>query len=577
MMAKPGEVPQDGAALLKEMAHWTGVIGQAQQMLMEHGASAAMKASDDLTKSMSAMPIADPAAMASAPQAMWAEALGFWRSMLPDSAPAAPDRRFASPDWQEPLFDLIRQTYSAVADQFLSVIDQTPGLDTRQAEQLRFHARNFVEAMSPTNFPFTNPQVMAKIVETRGQNLITGLQRMLDDVTSGQLRHVDKGAFEVGRDLATTPGKVVYEAPLFQLIQYSPTTEQVSEIPLIIFPPWINRFYILDLAPEKSFVRWAVEQGLTVFIVSWKSADASIAHVLMDDYVINGEWEAIEVVTRLLDVPKAHVIGYCVAGTALSMLLAWAEANGQAEKIASATFFTTQVDFSESGDLALFVDDAQLKLMESVAKDGVFDGRFMAATFNLLRSRDLIWNYVVNNYLLAGDYKSFDLLHWNGDVTNLPAGWQRRYLTEFYRDNLLVKPGGLSVAGTPIDITTVKTPSYVQAGREDHIAPANSVWKMSHHFAGPLRFVLAGSGHIAGVMNHPAANKYQYWTNEAKVESLDDFVAGATETKGSWWPDWINWLSALDATKVSAEGARIPGGGALPAIEDAPGRYVRMR
>jgi polyhydroxyalkanoate synthase len=399
----------------------------------------------------------------------------------------------------------------------------------------------------------------------------------LDDVTSGQLRHVGKDAFEVGRDIATTPGKVVYEAPLFQLIQYSPTTEQVSEIPIIIFPPWINRFYILDLAPEKSFVRWAVEQGLTVFIVSWKSADASIAHVRMDDYVINGEWEAIEVVTRLLDVPKAHVVGYCVAGTALSMLLAWAEANGHADRIASATFFTAQVDFSEAGDLALFVDDAQLKLMESMSKDGVFDGRYMAATFNLLRSRDLIWNYVVNNYLLAGDYKSFDLLHWNGDVTNLPAEWQRLYLTEFYRDNLLVKPGALSIAGTPIDLGTIKTPAYIQAGREDHIAPAASVWKMTHHFAGPLRFVLAGSGHIAGVVNHPSANKYQHWINEAKVATLEEFVAGATEIKGSWWPDWLKWLATHDDVKVPVEGARIPGEGALPAIEDAPGRYVRTR
>ncbi|MDO6416854.1 class I poly(R)-hydroxyalkanoic acid synthase [Sphingomonas sp. BIUV-7] len=576
-MAKPGNEPHDGGALLAEMAHWTGVIGKAQQLLMEHGASAALKAGDDFMAQMGQMPVMDPAGMAAAPAAMWAETLGFWRSMLPETEGAAPDRRFAAPDWQEPLFDLIRQTYAVAADQFLSIIDQAPGLSPHQAEQLRFGARNFVEAMSPSNFAFTNPQVVAKIVETRGQNLITGLQRMIEDASSGQLRHVGKDAFELGRNIAMTPGKVVYEAPLFQLIQYSPTTEQVSEIPLIIFPPWFNRFYILDLSPEKSLVQWAVDQGLTVFIVSWKSADASIAHVLMDDYVLNGEWEAIEVVTRLLDVPKTHVVGYCVAGTALSMMLAWAHATGNEAKIASATFFTAQVDFTESGDLSLFVDDAQLKLMGTMAKDGVFDGRYMAMTFNLLRSRDLIWNYVVNNYLLAEDYKSFDLLHWNGDVTNLPAGWQLRYLTELYRDNLLVKPGALSVAGTPIDLTIVKTPAYIQAGREDHIAPAKSVWKMLHHFGGPMRFVLAGSGHIAGVVNHPSANKYQYWTNEAKVDTLDDFVAGATEHKGSWWPDWLKWLSAHDAAKVPAEGARIPGGGALPAIEDAPGRYARTR
>jgi polyhydroxyalkanoate synthase len=576
-MAQAGDKPHDGGALLEEMAHWTGMIGQAQQMLMAHGATAALKAGDDFAKSMAQMPIVDAGSLANAPGAMWAEALGFWKSMLPESKGTGTDRRFASPDWQEPLFDLIRQTYSLVADQFLTVIDKAPGLEPKQADQLRFAARNFIEAMSPTNFPLTNPQVVAKIVETRGKNLITGLQRMLDDATSGQLRHVDKDSFELGRNIAMTPGKVVYEAPLFQLIQYSPTTEQVSETPLIIFPPWFNRFYILDLAPEKSYVKWAVDQGITVFIVSWKSADASVAHVLMDDYVLNGEWEAIEVVTRLLDVPSAHVVGYCVAGTALSMLLAWAHATGNEGKVASATFFTAQVDFSESGDLSLFVDDAQLKMMGSMAKDGVFDGRYMAMTFNLLRSRDLIWNYVVNNYLLAEDYKSFDLLHWNGDVTNLPAGWQQAYLTDLYRDNLLVKPGALSVAGTPIDLSTIKTPVYAQAGREDHIAPPGSVWKMTHHLNGPLRFVLAGSGHIAGVVNHPSANKYQYWTNEAKVGTLDEFVAGATEHKGSWWPDWLAWLRGHGSKTVPAEGARIPGAGSLSAIEDAPGRYVRMR
>jgi polyhydroxyalkanoate synthase len=576
-MAKAGDKPHDGGVLLDEMAHWTGVIGQAQQMLMEQGANSAMKAGDEFFAKMAQMPLVDPAGLANAPGAMWAETLGFWRSLLPASEGLGADRRFAAPDWQEPLFDLIRQSYAMVSDQFLSVIDHAPGLDARQQEQLRFAARNFVDAMSPTNFPFTNPQVVAKIVETRGQNLITGLQRMMDDMSRGQLRHVSADGFELGRNIAMTPGKVVYEAPLFQLIQYSPTTESVSETPLIIFPPWFNRFYILDLSPEKSFVQWAVNQGITVFIVSWKSADASIAHALMDDYVINGEWEAIEVATRLLDVPKAHVVGYCVAGTALSMMLAWAHATGNEAKIASATFFTAQVDFTESGDLSLFVDDAQLALMETMAKDGIFDGRYMAATFNLLRSRDLIWNYVVNNYLLAEDYKSFDLLHWNGDVTNLPAGWQRRYLTELYRDNLLVKPGALSVAGTPIDLTTVKTPAYIQAGREDHIAPPGSVWKMMHHLTGPMRFVLAGSGHIAGVVNPPSANKYQYWTNEAKADTLDAFVAGATEHKGSWWPDWLAWLGTFADKKVPAEGARIPGEGALPAIEDAPGRYVRTR
>jgi polyhydroxyalkanoate synthase len=350
----------------------------------------------------------------------------------------------------------------------------------------------------------------------------------------------------------------------------------VQATPLLIFPPWINRFYVLDLSPEKSFVKWAVDRGLSVFMVSWKSADASMAGTTMDDYVLNGQRDAIDTVRDLLGVPSVHVIGYCVAGTALSMLLAWLAAKSEADKVASATFLTAQVDFSEAGDLTLFVDDAQLALIESIATDGYLDGRYMGATFNLLRGRDLIWNYVVNNYLLADPYKPFDLLHWNSDVTNLPAEWHRRYLADFYRDNKLVK-GELAVDGVPIDLKTIATPSYVQAGREDHIAPPQSVWKLTHHFSGPVRFVLAGSGHIAGVVNPPAAGKYQYWTSDAPAETLDQFVAAATEHKGSWWPDWFAWISERSGGEVPAKRARVPGKGKLKPIEDAPGRYVLTR
>jgi polyhydroxyalkanoate synthase len=346
----------------------------------------------------------------------------------------------------------------------------------------------------------------------------------------------------------------------------------------VIFPPWINRFYILDLNPEKSFIRWAVEQGLTVFIVSWKSADESMAETTLDDYVLRGQIDAIDTIRDVLGVEAAHAIGYCVAGTTLATTLALLAARGEADKVASATFFTAQVDFSSPGDLNLFVDDEQLKVMSAFAADkGFLDGRYMAATFNLLRGRDLIWNYVVNHYLLGQDYPQFDLLHWNGDITNLPAKWHRSYLEDLYRDNKLVRRGEISVDGTPIDLTLVNTPSYVQAGREDHIAPPESVWKITEHFRGPLRFVLAGSGHIAGVVNPPSANKYQYWTNDHPAATLEEFVAGATETKGSWWPDWIRWIGALNERRVPAEGARVPGEGSMKAIEDAPGRYVRMR
>jgi polyhydroxyalkanoate synthase len=581
-MADDPATPTDTSGLLDEIAHWTGIAGQMQQLLMEHGAGVALKMTDDTADAMAKVPTVEPADVAAATSAWWKEALSSWQSFMPlglgeGAAALAKDRRFADARWQEPVFDMIRQSYATIAGQLLEGVEAVDGIEPRMKEQMRFATQSFVEAMSPANFALTNPAVLERIFETRGTNLITGLERMLEDLGRGQIRHVGDDAFEVGRNLAVTPGKVIKETPLYQLIHYAPTTPKVQATPLIIFPPWINRFYILDLTPQKSFVRWAVDQGLSVFMVSWKSADAETAGTTMDDYVLQGQRDAIDTVRALLDVPAVHVVGYCVAGTALSMLLAWLAAQNEADKVASATFFTAQVDFSEAGDLKLFVDDAQLALIEQLATDGYLDGRYMAATFNLLRGRDLIWNYVVNNYLMAQDYAPFDLLHWNGDVTNLPAGWHRRYLADFYRDNLLVKPGALTVGGVPINLSLVNTPSYIQAGREDHIAPPESVWKVTEHFAGPLKFVLAGSGHIAGVVNPPSANKYQYWTNDAAAPTLADFVAGATEHKGSWWPNWLAWIGERSGGDVPATKARIPGKGKLKAIEDAPGRYVRTR
>ena len=336
--------------------------------------------------------------------------------------------------------------------------------------------------------------------------------------------------------------------------------------------------YILDLTPQKSFVKWCVDNGVTLFMVSWKSADESIADATLDDYVLNGQIDAIDTVRDLLGVPNVHTIGYCVAGTTLAASLAYLHAKGEAEKVQSATFFTAQVDFTEAGDLKLFTGpETQAMLEQLTAEKGFLDGRYMAATFNLLRGRDLIWSYVVNNYLLGEEPAPFDLLHWNSDTTNLPAGWHRDYLESLYKGNKLAEKGGISVGGTPIDIDSVKTPTYVQAGREDHIAPPQSVWKIMGHFSGPKRFVLAGSGHIAGVVNPPAAQKYQYWINDRPCGTLEDFIEGATEHKGSWWPDWLEWLKAQDAGTVKAEGARVPGKGKLKTIEDAPGSYVKAR
>jgi polyhydroxyalkanoate synthase len=576
---------------LEEMQHWTWVMGRAQQMMMEHVARAMGEmprmepAALAAQWPMMAM-FPDPAKLARQQMEMWSEGLSIWQRALgahsgePEfEAKADKDKRFNAPQWRDnPLFDMIRQSYLLVSERLLGGVDAIEGLDDKQREKLRFMTRSFVDAMAPSNFALTNPLVLEKAVETKGESLLKGLENMLRDVSKGQLTHTDPDAFQVGRNIAVTPGKVVKRTPLYELIQYGPATDTVLETPLIIFPPWINRFYILDLNPKKSFIRWAVEQRLTVFMVSWKSADESMAETSLDDYVLNGQVDAIDTVRDLLGVEGVHAIGYCVAGTTLASTLALLAARGEADKVKSATFFTAQVDFSEAGDLNLFVADETLQLVDQMAADkGYLDGRYMAATFNMLRGRDLIWSYVASNYLMGEDYPPFDLLHWNGDTTNLPAKWHHAYLRDFYRDNKLVQPGGITIGGTPINLTRVTIPTYVQAGREDHIAPAHSVWKITNHFHGPLRFVLAGSGHIAGVINPPEAGKYQYWTNEGKAATLEDFIAGATETKGSWWPDWLAWIEKQGPARVLAEGARVPGQGKFEALEDAPGSYVKAR
>ncbi|WP_028967224.1 PHA/PHB synthase family protein [Sphingomonas phyllosphaerae] len=564
-MTNPDVPPTTATPDLADLQHWTWLMGRAQQMMLEAG-----------------VPLAPAESLAEQTRDFWSDYLALWQRFTTPAAPEAErpkekDRRFANPAWRSnPAFDWMRQSYALIADHMLRGVDALEGVDERTRAQLKFATSGFVDAMSPSNFAVTNPEVIEKTIETRGQNLLTGLTNMLSDIGRGQLTHTEGTAFEVGRNLAATPGKVVKRTALYELIQYTPTTETVLATPLLIFPPWINRFYILDLTPEKSFIRWAVAQGITVFMVSWKSADASMADVIWDDYVA-AQVEAIDTVRGLLDVPAVHTVGYCVAGTTLAATLAWLAAKEQADKVASATFLTAQVDFSRAGELLHFVDDEQLKMIATLSPQGFLDGRYLAATFNLLRGRDLIWNYVTNNYLLGKDYAPFDLLHWNGDVTNLPAKWHLAYLTDLYRDNLLIQPGAMSVGGVPLDLGKVETPAYVQAGREDHIAPAESVWKLTEHLRGPLRFVLAGSGHIAGVVNPPAAGKYQHWINDQPADTLDAFVAGAREVKGSWWNDWSAWLRAHAPATVAADDARIPGAGALPAIEDAPGSYVRAR
>ena len=582
-----GDAPNPFLPAPEDLQHWTSVMARAQAMMLEFALGQA-------DEEPGATPLFDPTKWLGSDGAqlwaeqsakMWEQGVAFWSSLAtltpgftPDGSAETPkDRRFADPDWtQNPAFALIRQTYGLLSDQLLQTTRQLPGLDPDARTRMEFAAKTMAEALSPTNLAITNPEVMKRAIETRGESLLKGLRHMLADMARGQLSHVDKDAFELGVNIATTPGKVIHETDLYQLIHYAPTTKEVFTVPLVIFPPWINRFYILDLNPAKSFVKWAVDQGLSVFMVSWKSADASMVDIVWDDYVA-AQVDAIDTIRDLLDVPHVHTIGYCVAGTTLAATLAMLAAKGEDDKVKSVTFFTAQVDFELAGDLKMFVDDSYLALLQQLSSQGFLDGRYMAATFNALRGRDLIWNYVVNNYLLGNDYPPFDLLYWNGDVTNLPAKWHRQYLVDLYRDNRLVIPHSLSVCGTPIDLKKIRTPAYVQAGREDHIAPLPSVWRLMDHLSGPKTFLLAGSGHIAGVVNPPAAGKYQYWTGDNAAESLDDFIASAQETKGSWWPHWIGWISERDSEKTGAKGARIPGKGAKKAIEDAPGRYVKQR
>ncbi|MBY4638065.1 class I poly(R)-hydroxyalkanoic acid synthase [Sphingopyxis sp. XHP0097] len=570
-----------------DLQHWASVMTRAQQMMLEYALGQAQDDAD-------ARPLFDPAKWLDTPATeiwaaqtskMWEQGVAFWSSLATLQPPFAPspaedapkDRRFSDPEWTaNPAFALIRQTYGLLSEQLLATTRQVAGLDDAARAKLEFAAKNMAEALSPTNLALTNPEVIKRAVETRGESLLKGLKHMLSDLSRGQLSHVDPDAFEVGVNIATTPGKVIHETDLYQLIHYAPTTKEVFTVPLVIFPPWINRFYILDLNPAKSFVKWATEQGLSVFMVSWKSADETMKDVVWDDYVA-AQVDAIDTIRDLLDVPHVHAIGYCVAGTTLAATLAMLAAKGEADKVKSATFFTAQVDFEFAGELKLFVDDNYLALLQQLSAPGYLDGRYMAATFNSLRGRDLIWNYVVSNYLLGNDYPPFDLLYWNGDTTNLPAKWHRQYLVDLYRDNRLVIPNSLSVCGTPIDLRKIKTPTYIQAGREDHIAPLASVWRLMDHLSGPKTFLLAGSGHIAGVVNPPAAGKYQYWTGDNSAPTLAEFEASATETKGSWWPHWIGWIAEQDARKIPAKGARIPGKGKKKAIEDAPGRYVKQR
>ncbi|MEN6543210.1 class I poly(R)-hydroxyalkanoic acid synthase [Parvibaculum sp.] len=493
--------------------------------------------------------------------------------------PSRSDKRFKDPEWQNNLaFDLLKQSYLIASQWLTQQVQATQGIDAHTRKKADFYVRQFANAFSPSNFLLTNPEVLRTTLATNGENLVQGMQHLLEDVERGngrlQIQQTDMKAFRLGENIALTPGKVVYQNDLIQLLQYEPTTKKVHKRPLLIFPPWINKYYILDLTPEKSFVKWAVAQGFTVFVVSWVNPDAQLAMKSFESYMYEGVYDALDAVEKATGEKEVNAIGYCIGGTLLASSLAHMAAKGD-KRIRSATFFATQVDFTEAGDLQVFIDEEQIPEVEQQmeAHGGVLEGSAMASTFNMLRSNELIWSYVVNNYLLGREPVPFDLLYWNADATRMPSKMHIFYLRECYLRNHLAE-GKMELGGEKLDLSKVKIPVYLQSSREDHIAPYNSVYKATRLFSGPVKFIIAGSGHIAGVINPPTAQKYQYWTNDALPATPDAWIADATETPGSWWPDWHAWVGDMAGEFVPA---RVPGDRGLTVLEDAPGSYVMVK
>lgn len=529
----------------------------------------------------------DPQRLMMAPAMIWKSHLDLWHHAMMTMAGEKPtaiveprpgDHRFRDPQWCEnPVFDLIKQSYLATSQWVEDFVTETQGLDTHEHAKSVFYARRFMDALAPTNFVLTNPQVLRTTFSSKGQNLVRGMQNLARDMGDGSrpsaIRQIDPDAFKVGDDLAITPGKVVFQNAIMQLIQYTPTTKTVYRTPLLIVPPWINKFYILDLTPKKSFVSWAVARGYTVFIVSWANPGVSEAGKSFEDYMIEGPLAALTAVEAATGEHRINLIGYCIGGTLVSCMLAYMQAVGD-DRVASTTFFAAQTDFTEAGELKLFIDDEQLAALEQTIDDhdGLLPAHEMAQTFNMLRANDLIWSYVVNNYLLGRDPFPLDLLFWNADSTRMPGVMHLFYLRRFYRDNDLAE-NRMSLLGHALDLSTIAMPLYFQSGREDHIAPAASVYKGAQLFRGAdVTFMLAGSGHIAGVVNPPQQKKYQHWTHATLAGDFSTWLDGAEEHPGSWWPHWHQWLRRRSGPRVPA---RQPGDGQLAILEDAPGTYVQ--
>jgi polyhydroxyalkanoate synthase subunit PhaC len=532
--------------------------------------------------------MADPSRLVQAQLSLWQDYLKLWQSTTqrlmggpaePVIEPPSGDRRFKDSAWTEnTVFDFIKQSYLLTARWMQSTVKQVDGLDDKTAKKVDFYTRQFVDAIAPSNFVLTNPEVLRATIETGGENLVKGLDNLLRDLERGKgrlmIKMTDLEKFKVGVNIAVTPGKVIYQNDLIQLIQYEPTTPTVHRRPLLIIPPWINKFYILDLRPENSFIKWAVSQGHTVFVISWVNPDETLAQKSFEDYMFEGPLAALGAIAQATGEREANVIGYCLGGTLLASTLAYMKAKGDG-RIKSATYFVALVDFKEAGELSVFIDEEQLHHLEKrMQEHGYLEGSDMATTFNMLRANDLIWSFVVNNYLMGKEPFPFDLLYWNSDSTRMPAAMHSFYLRNMYQENRLVVPGGITLAGVPIDLSTIETPSFLLSTREDHIAPWKSTYAATQIYRGTAKFVLAASGHIAGVVNPPGKSKYGHWENAKNPPTPDEWLATAKQYPESWWPAWEKWVGKFAGGEVPA---RKPGDGKLKPIESAPGSYVLVQ
>lgn len=529
----------------------------------------------------------DPARLLAASTAFWKDYTHLWQQswqkmMGKEAAPVVTvkDKRFADDTWQQnAVFDFIKQSYALTAGWVQHVIRDTPGIDAKSRNKIEFFTRQWLDAASPSNFWMTNPEALKQVIDTGGESLLRGFKNLLEDIERGdgelKISMTNPTAFRLGENMASTPGQVIYRNEMMELIQYAPTTNMVGATPLLIIPPWINKYYILDLQEQNSFVRHAVENGHTVFMISWINPDASHAQKSFEDYMAQGPLAALDVIDKICGTNTTNIVGYCLGGTLLSATLAYLHHHGRQSRVNSATYLVTMVDFSEPGDLGVFIDDMQITALEThMFQRGYLEASAMATTFNLLRANDLIWSFVVNNYLLGREPMPFDLLYWNADATRMPATMHSYYLRQMYLNNRLCKPNALKMLNTPIDLTQIETPSYILATRDDHIAPWRSAYACTQIYKGPTTFVLAGSGHIAGVINAPAANKYGYWTNSIKPISPDSWLESASEHKGSWWLHWDSWLKQFSGHQVPA---RQPGSRDYQPLEAAPGSYVKVR